>query len=426
MVTQSATRFATSFTRSAYLICPAGLGALLVPGLGSSGGIHSTSGRCDAPGVDTVTLTRDELYSLVWSKPMTAVADEFGVSSVAFAKYCVKLAIPRPSRGYWQQLAAGLKPRCDKLPKAGPRTPATITLAKYQRTRTKVRDRPTPPAVAVAARLTRPHPAVEQIRDRIRPLRPDEHHMSGVRGDGRAVFKVGKSSERRGLMLLDATCKALTARGHQVELRECSHIGRNRHALEVAIVDERVEFWLVEHADRSAHVPTAKEQEDYAKYRWRTPQKYDFAPSGRLALEATWTHEEGLRRRWSDGPKQRLEALLGDIVVGLEAIGAALAEQREQREEQERAEQRRRDQEERDRRRAAEQRALATHLVETASRWREAEVVRDFLSAIAERVPKGSRSVAFTRWFAWARQYVEQHDPLTDPERIPRPPEEES
>lgn len=72
--------------------------------------------------MDTVTLTRDELYSLVWSKPMTAVAEEFGVSSVAFAKYCVKLGIPRPTRGYWQQLAAGLKPRPDKLPKPGPRT----------------------------------------------------------------------------------------------------------------------------------------------------------------------------------------------------------------------------------------------------------------------------------------------------------------
>ena len=44
----------------------------------------------------TVTLTRRELYDLVWSKPMTAIAAEFGVSSVAFAKNCAKLNVPRP------------------------------------------------------------------------------------------------------------------------------------------------------------------------------------------------------------------------------------------------------------------------------------------------------------------------------------------
>ncbi|HET9954371.1 MAG TPA: hypothetical protein VFQ61_07700 [Polyangiaceae bacterium] len=274
--------------------------------------------------MDTVTLTRDELYSLVWSRPMTAVAEEFGVSSVAFAKYCVKLGIPRPSRGYWQQLAAGFKPRPDKLPKPGPRTPTTITLTRHRKSERTVRDRPRPPDVSVGDGLSRPHPVVKQIRGQMRPLRPDEHGMSGVRGDGHAVFKVGKETERRGLLLLDALFKALTARGHQVELRNRSEVGRGRCALLVTINREPVEFWLVEHADRSAHVPTAKELEDQAKSGWRTPQKYDFTASGRLAFEATWTQAEGLRRRWSDGPKQRLEHLLGDVVVGLEAIAAAL------------------------------------------------------------------------------------------------------
>jgi hypothetical protein len=36
----------------------------------------------------TLTLSREDLYDLVWSKPMTTIAAEFGVSSVAFAKHC--------------------------------------------------------------------------------------------------------------------------------------------------------------------------------------------------------------------------------------------------------------------------------------------------------------------------------------------------
>jgi hypothetical protein len=368
--------------------------------------------------MDTVTLTRHELYSLVWSKPMTAVAEEFGVSSVAFANYCVKLGIPRPTRGYWQQLAAGLKPRPDKLAKPGPRTPTTITLTKHEKSEPKVRDRPKPPDVPIGDGLSRPHPVVKQIREQMHPLRPAEHGMSGVRGDGHAVFKVGKKTERRGLLLLDALFKALTARGHQVELRSRSEVERHRYVLQVTIKQVPVAFSLVEHADRSAHLPTAKELEDEAKLGWSTWQKYDFTPSGRLALEATWTREEGLRRRWADGPKQRLEHLLGEIVVGLEAIGAALAEQREQREQEQRAEERRRDQEDRARLRAAKRKALAEHLVLAATRWREAETVRAFLSAVSTRVPERDRSPSFASWFVWASEYAELHDPLADPEGI--------
>lgn len=266
--------------------------------------------------------------------------------------------------------------------------------------------------------LNRPHPVVTQIRELMHPLRPSEHGMSGIRGDGHAVFKVGKKTERRGLLLLDALFKALMARGHQVELRKRSAVERDRYVLQVTIKQEPVAFWLIEHADRSAHVPTVKELADQAQSSWRIPQKYDFTPSGRLALEATWTQEEGLRRRWADGPKQRLELLLGEVVVGLEAIGAALAEQREQREEEQRAAERRRDQEDRARRRAAKRKALAEHLVQTATRWTEAETVRAFLSALSSRVPEGDRSRAFASWLTWATEYVELHDPLADPEGI--------
>lgn len=81
----------------------------------------------------SVTLTRQELYDLVWSKPMTTIATDFGVSSVAFAKNCTKLQLPRPGRGYWQQLACGLKPEREPLPRAEKGTPTTIKLTRYEK-----------------------------------------------------------------------------------------------------------------------------------------------------------------------------------------------------------------------------------------------------------------------------------------------------
>jgi len=47
-------------------------------------------------------VTREELYRLVWSKPITELAKEFGMSDVGLAKVCKKLNVPKPYRGYWQ------------------------------------------------------------------------------------------------------------------------------------------------------------------------------------------------------------------------------------------------------------------------------------------------------------------------------------
>src|SRR5688572_28928312 len=80
-----------------------------------------------------VRLTREQLYDLVWSRPMTQIAAEFGMSSVAFAKYCEAADVPRPERGYWRRIACGLKVRKERLPKAGPKTPLEIVISKYPR-----------------------------------------------------------------------------------------------------------------------------------------------------------------------------------------------------------------------------------------------------------------------------------------------------
>ena len=54
-------------------------------------------------------LTREELYDLMWSTPVAKVAKELGVSGVALAKRCKRVAVPLPPRGYWARIAAGQK-----------------------------------------------------------------------------------------------------------------------------------------------------------------------------------------------------------------------------------------------------------------------------------------------------------------------------
>src|ERR1700733_1540742 len=69
---------------------------------------------------EPLTLTREDLYELAWSKPTSALAKDFGISDVALAKRCRRLGIPIPGRGYWARIDAGQTPYRPKLPKRDP------------------------------------------------------------------------------------------------------------------------------------------------------------------------------------------------------------------------------------------------------------------------------------------------------------------
>jgi hypothetical protein len=45
--------------------------------------------------------------NLIWQRPMSKVAPEFGLSGNGLAKLCRREGIPVPERGYWAKLAHG-------------------------------------------------------------------------------------------------------------------------------------------------------------------------------------------------------------------------------------------------------------------------------------------------------------------------------
>ena len=68
-------------------------------------------------------VSREELYRLVWSKPMTRIAGQFDVSGSYLARICTLLNVPRPARGYWAKLAVGKAVAQAPLPPAQPGDP---------------------------------------------------------------------------------------------------------------------------------------------------------------------------------------------------------------------------------------------------------------------------------------------------------------
>ena len=64
-------------------------------------------------------LSRQELYDMVWSKPMTTLAKEFNLSDNGLRKICKKYDIPMPKVGHWEKVKYGHKTVIPKLSKQG-------------------------------------------------------------------------------------------------------------------------------------------------------------------------------------------------------------------------------------------------------------------------------------------------------------------
>lgn len=86
-------------------------------------------------------VSRQALYDRVWSRPMSAVAAELGLSSNGLSKICDRLLIPYPGRGHWSKVAAGRAPPPPPLPSppAGVEDPITIGPARAASRRRRTR-----------------------------------------------------------------------------------------------------------------------------------------------------------------------------------------------------------------------------------------------------------------------------------------------
>lgn len=90
-----------------------------------------------------IALTRKALYDRVWSEPLSAIAEDVGVSGNALAKICNRLLVPYPPRGYWtknrSRIAAANRP---PLPAAPEHDSLKLTISSVRagsrRTRTRL------------------------------------------------------------------------------------------------------------------------------------------------------------------------------------------------------------------------------------------------------------------------------------------------
>jgi hypothetical protein len=295
-------------------------------------------------------MKRAELYALVWEKPVTHVAKQFGLSDVAIRKICIKHQIPLPPLGYWAKLQHGKKVSQTPLPplstkvresfeiplRPKPEQPAQVADVR-QIALTEEASGANPISVP-SERPARLHPIAAATEKALKKAKTDdEGFVSSGGGEGRLDVYIGPESVDRAVLLIHALLIMAVERGHRIPPDSKSRIFVDEQPLAIRIYETK---------GKATHVPTqselkkqAEQNEDRRKY----PSLYsgdrkvyplwDYFPSGRLMLEISdplqhrWKGDP-IAGRWRDTSARRLEDRTLEMMVALKVGGAKACYQR--------------------------------------------------------------------------------------------------
>jgi hypothetical protein len=420
-----------------------------------------------------MSVAREKLYEEVWAEPMTHVAKRYGVSSVYLARICEQLGVPRPPRGYWQQLAVGVKVERVALPDADPggalewvrdgheprRKPPVAPIAG-QRLKQRTGERPDKHPLLVGARAHFKH---------AREARDNEY----VRSFKRSLVDIFVSREalERALKVASELYLALEDRGQRVvlapstaHLRHVSpqirpgekspkdylysagrwapsqptvtFVGEVAIGLTLFEISEEVEARYDSKLRRHVRVepaptpakPTRRRTYAPVVHEWRSKQ---WLPSGRLGLHAFAPyHRVEWEQYWYETAEAALPSLFGEIAKQLERaapkIAKLVAEAQLKSEEEKREREAAhvvwlKQMEESQLREAEKQRREAEARRErefeaTIARWRVAHDIRAYVTEARALVQDAKLQLTpggeTERHFAWAAAYADKVDPL--------------
>jgi hypothetical protein len=390
---------------------------------------------------DPLTLSRQDLYELVWAKPMTELAQDFGLSDVALAKRCRKLAVPVPGRGYWARVAAGQTPRQPALRKRAEQ-PMDCTALTFDAPREEtpqlapgeppdqnpLRDKVQNLGLVYCDDLLQSSPAVKRTAVRLKPpWRRDIAWNRGERNGPVLSVDVSEACADRALRVCERILTGATALGWAYRIpskKEDPRSHRYRHESDSEtpafgcfdVEGEPLALRIDERNQRIEHVLTDDEKARKRRGVLFYSPRWDHRPSGELRLHLTRADSTYVRRTWKDGARLKLEDQVKTVLLAL--LDEALAMKAE-RERQRLAEIERRRQEnlemEQSARRAANAK-LVQALETQAGAWLRARFLRSYLRALRRAV--GNATLETERqghtidFIQWAQHYVDQLDPL--------------
>lgn len=364
-------------------------------------------------GEERKTLSRQELYDLVWSKPMRELAKEFGLSDQGLAKKCKRHNIPRPPQGYWLKKEQDRKPLVTPLPVNNDPYledidfyPSPESLKKSLKAKSDLSDEQLAAALEYKFpdKVTRYHPVIALCRKDFKKTRLDNYSRIVF---GRDVadpgFKVTPDTFDRACLFLQGLIDLFSTYGWKFKKEGKSAFFEHD--------GNKLKFEIKEPVTQKPNTD-ANGSVGIGGRLWPS---HIYTPTGKLEFRLVNTHSAGYKKNWYDSENAPIESQLGSIVQGfsrgfedvrLWAIEREEWNRKWEQEQAERKEQARISKIEENRRK---------YLFDLAEQYNKVESIRDFLAALerAENKPEG-----LAEWLEWANTVLNELDPLSYQEEI--------
>ncbi|MBF8644603.1 hypothetical protein [Pseudomonas pudica] len=354
------------------------------------------------------TFTPQQLFEMVWERPVLIIAKEIGVSDVGLSKACRKAGITLPTRGHWAK-PISKRPRRPKPPAST--TPITFHVLNVEKA---VRLKPEnvikdPRILIVPKELSDPHPLVNKW---LGAARKAKELNSAVVLDKSKVLNshISRNEVDRCALLYDSLIKASESLGYTWGIGSNGSFVRVDGEELLITIQERIKRFDIPPPPPRPTKPGQRWEPNFTAMR---AARFGWEPTGVFSLIVDARSEVLIQKTWTDSKTGKLELKLGQILTGFVRIAASVKAQRLSDE----ASRRRWAEEERVRKEVIDQQRrldkLRQNLMKNLESWERAQRLRAFIQATVEGSPPDEATqMALAMWVSWARQQVELLDPL--------------
>lgn len=261
-------------------------------------------------------------------------------------------------------------------------------------------------SIPMAARITKPHPAIRALLDHEARLGvPIEHRRRALV----ILHSFVQHGLRRGWTATAIPSTKTKDPWNGRTIKESP--GPTLFTVDAG--DAAVSVRITMQQDRKPHIPTAEELAEQARYSWNRPPQYDYFPSTRMRLELSEGRE---KYRLDDTVATCVEdkLLRGIAWVEEQSAEARRIAERQRQWALERAEEQRRAEEMRQR--ASRYTAWFETLERLRSDFKRHQELRDTVAALRDvadrRSPDAEHAELLNNYVAWAEEYLNEADPL--------------
>ena len=347
------------------------------------------------------TLSREELYNLVWSTPFTALAKKYAISDSGLRKICIKMDVPLPTTSHWVKVKYNKAVKIIELSK-NQKVDNEVTLFLREEDDPGIKGLPSPfmtlmqeiiakegNNLKVPERLTNPCDLIIRAKKSISEDRPDYSTHLVRASYGELNIEVSQDNIGRALRFMDTFIKVMESRGHRI-------YNEDRFTY-LQILGEKIRIRCSEKLNRSPNLDKS------------TYSDYKFSPSGILVFSAVI---EWHTISWKDGTSS-LEEQLAKIIAKLEIKGEELRKETIERELYWAKQHKKDHRKELKEKRKQKEYADFLFLFKEFNRWREAEIIREFIN-IREMIAIRNNNLTekMKKQFLWARSKADWYDPL--------------